>query len=41
VETLADKVQDVVPEVYVIGDSLKPRKIINAIYEGAAMGRLV
>ncbi len=41
VETLAEKAREVVPEVYVIGDSVRPRKIIDAIYEGAAIARLV
>lgn len=41
VETLADKARDSVPEVYVTGDSREPRKIINAIYEGAAVARLI
>lgn len=41
VETLADKAHDIVPEVYVIGDSKQPRKVIDAIYEGAAVARLI
>jgi len=41
VETLAEKAKDIVPEVFVIGDSKKPRKIIDATYEGAAIARLI
>ncbi|MDY6916639.1 MAG: FAD-dependent oxidoreductase [Chloroflexota bacterium] len=41
VETLEDRIRDVVPEVYVIGDSKQPRKIIDATYEGAAVARLI
>lgn len=41
VETLEEKVKDIVSEVYVIGDSKKPRQIIDAIYEGAVVARLI
>ncbi len=41
VETLAEMAKDIVPEVYVIGDSKKPRKVIDAISEGAAIARLI
>ena len=41
VQTLEEKVKDIVPEVYVIGDSKQPRKVIDAIYEGAAVARLI
>jgi 2,4-dienoyl-CoA reductase-like NADH-dependent reductase (Old Yellow Enzyme family)/thioredoxin reductase len=41
VETLAEKAKDIVPEVYFIGDSKKPRKVLDAIYEGAAIARLI
>jgi len=41
VETLAEKAKEIVPEVFVIGDSKKPRKIIDATYEGAAIARLI
>lgn len=41
VQTLEGKVKDIVPEVYAIGDSKEPRKIINAIYEGALVARLI
>jgi NADPH-dependent 2,4-dienoyl-CoA reductase/sulfur reductase-like enzyme len=41
VETLAEKVKEIVPEVYVIGDSQEPRRIINATFEGASVARLI
>lgn len=40
-ETLEEKIKDIVPEVYVIGDSVAPRKILEAIYEGANVARLI
>ncbi|MDM7999628.1 MAG: FAD-dependent oxidoreductase [Dehalococcoidia bacterium] len=40
-DTLSSKVKDVVPEVYVIGDCSRSRKVINAIYEGSAVARLI
>ena len=40
-ECLEEKVKEYVPEVYVIGDSKDPRRIINAIYEGASVARLI
>ena len=40
-EELKDKVEDIVPEVYVIGDSSEPRTITNATYEGAVVARLM
>lgn len=40
-DTLVQKVKNIVPEVYVVGDGKKPRKIINAIYEGSAVARLI
>jgi 2,4-dienoyl-CoA reductase-like NADH-dependent reductase (Old Yellow Enzyme family)/thioredoxin reductase len=36
---LLDGLEDVVPEVHVIGDALKPRNIMTAIYQGAMVGR--
>ena len=36
-ETLKDKV----PEIYVIGDCVEPRKVINAIWEGFRLARLI
>jgi len=39
-ETLKN-VEDIVSEVYTIGDSKKPRKILDAIYEGALIARLI
>jgi len=41
VKGLEEKVRDIVSEVYVIGDSEKPRKIIDAIYEGAVVARMI
>jgi len=41
VEDLEEKVGDIVPEIYVIGDSKKPRRIINATSEGAGIARLI
>ena len=41
VETLSREIKDTVPEVYVVGDSKRPRKIINGIYEGSAVARLL
>jgi len=40
-ESLAEKVREFVPEVYVIGDSRDPRRIINAVYEGASVARMI
>ena len=36
-ETLKDKV----PEIYVIGDCVEPRKVLNAIWEGFRFARLI
>ncbi len=41
VEALADRAKEIVPEVFVVGDSARPRKIIDAVYEGAAIARLI
>jgi len=41
VETLEDSISNTVPEVYVIGDCKRPRKVIDAVYEGAAVARLI
>jgi len=40
-ETLKDNVEDIVPEVYVIGDCSKPRTITDATCEGAVIARLL
>ncbi len=40
-ETLAAKARDIVPEVYVVGDCARSRKVINAVYEGSAVARLI
>jgi NADPH-dependent 2,4-dienoyl-CoA reductase/sulfur reductase-like enzyme len=41
VEKLEERARDIVPEVYVIGDSKEPRRIINATFEGASVARLI
>jgi 2,4-dienoyl-CoA reductase (NADPH2) len=37
--SLLDELEDEVPEIYVIGDALKPRNIMTAIYQGATVAR--
>ena len=39
VDGLSDKVKDKVAEVYVIGDAKEPRKALDAVAEGAEVGR--
>jgi NADPH-dependent 2,4-dienoyl-CoA reductase/sulfur reductase-like enzyme len=39
IDTLSAKIKDEVSEVYVIGDANKPRKALEAIAEGAEVGR--
>ena len=41
VNTIGEKAKEIVFEIYVIGDSKNPRQIIDSIYEGARVGRLV
>jgi len=41
VENLSDKIRDKVPEVHVIGDAKQPRRALEAIAEGAEVGRAV
>lgn len=41
VDELSDKIKDKVPEVYVIGDAKEPRKALEAIAEGAEVGRKI
>ena len=41
VDTLSDKIKDKVSEVYVIGDAKSPRKALEAIAEGAEVGRTI
>jgi len=36
---LAEKIKGKVPEVHLVGDSVQPRKIADAIEEGARVGR--
>ena len=38
---LADEVGDLVPEVHVVGDSVEPRTIAEAMYEGTLVGRRI
>ena len=40
-ETLEDDLLNKVPEIYVIGDRVKPRKILNAIWEGYRTARVI
>jgi 2,4-dienoyl-CoA reductase-like NADH-dependent reductase (Old Yellow Enzyme family)/thioredoxin reductase len=40
-DELSGKIQDEVAEVYVIGDSKTPRRALEAIAEGAQVGRLI
>lgn len=41
VDDLSAAIKDTVPEVYVIGDAHKPRRAIEAIAEGAEIGRRI
>jgi len=41
VDNLSDKIRDKVPEVHVIGDAKQPRRALEAIREGAKVGRTV
>jgi NADH dehydrogenase FAD-containing subunit len=41
VEDLSEKIRDKVPEVHVIGDAKQPRRALEAIAEGAEVGRAV
>jgi pyruvate/2-oxoglutarate dehydrogenase complex dihydrolipoamide dehydrogenase (E3) component len=41
VDTLSKAIQGKVPEVYVIGDAKKPRMALEAIAEGAEVGRKI
>ena len=38
---LEEALRDKVPEIYVIGDCVEPRKVINAIWEGFRLARLI
>lgn len=40
-DSLAKKLEGKVPELYVIGDSSRPRKIIDATYEGSRLARVI
>ncbi len=39
--TLADEIKKRIDEVYLVGDALKPRKALEAIHEGAVVGRMI
>ena len=39
--TLRDELEGKVPELFAVGDCVKPRKIINAIWEGFHTSRLI
>jgi NAD(H)-dependent 7beta-hydroxy-3-oxo-delta4-cholenoic acid oxidoreductase len=41
VENLSDKIRHLVPEFYIIGDAKQPRRALEAIAEGAEVGRSV
>jgi NADH dehydrogenase FAD-containing subunit len=41
VDELSEKIKDKVAEVYLVGDAKKPRKVLEAIAEGAEIGRKV
>jgi 2,4-dienoyl-CoA reductase (NADPH2) len=41
VESLADRMKGRVPEIYVIGDAQRPRKALEAVAEGLAVGRKI
>ena len=41
VDDLSNQISDKVAEIYVIGDALKPRQAIEAIAEGAEVGRRI
>jgi len=38
---LTEALKDKVPELYAIGDCVAPRKVINAIWEGFRIARLI
>jgi 2-enoate reductase len=40
-EGLFETIKDRVPRVYAIGDCVEPRKVINAIWEGFRLARLI
>jgi hypothetical protein len=41
VDGLSDKIRDTVPEVHVIGDAKQPRRALEAIRDGARVGRAI
>jgi hypothetical protein len=41
VDTLSKDIEGKAPEVYVIGDAKKPRLALEAVAEGAEVGRLI
>lgn len=40
-EMVVDEIKSHIPEVYMIGDCVAPRRVINAIWEGFRLARLV
>ena len=38
---LAEALKDKVPEVYAIGDCVEARKVLNAVWEGYRVARLI
>lgn len=40
-DELSAAIKDTIPEVYVIGDAQKPRRAVEAIFEGAELGRRI
>ncbi len=40
-DELSDRLAGLVPEVYVIGDAREPRKVLDAMAEGAEVGRTI
>jgi pyruvate/2-oxoglutarate dehydrogenase complex dihydrolipoamide dehydrogenase (E3) component len=41
VDSLAAELRGVVPEVYVAGDAISPRRLIHAVLDGARVGRQI
>jgi len=39
--TLRDELEGKVPDLFAVGDCVKPRKIINAVWEGFHASRLI
>jgi 2,4-dienoyl-CoA reductase-like NADH-dependent reductase (Old Yellow Enzyme family)/thioredoxin reductase len=41
VNNLMDEIKDLVPQVYAIGDCVSPRRAVDAVHEGANLGRKI